>query len=416
MYIVDCVSVPGSGGFFWDDQAAIKRGLKANGFTYHGKPETPGFYAIRQPSEAITIVFFLDDGQMAYGDCAAVQYAARSGRDPLFSASLYKKIIDEVVFPQLKGFPVTSFRDGAEFLDNLQVNQQRIHRSIRYGLTQAMADAVAKWKGITIAEMLCQEYDLTLAQEPVPIFCQSGDSWYPVVDRMILRRVDIFPHGLVNTVEKVEQLAQYISWIQQRIHQLGGEDYRPRLHFDVYGTLGLYCHNQLEKMLKHLEEWEERAKPYQLTIEEPFDVEGQEETMELMAKLIAEKNRRGLTVNICADEWCNTYEEVVDFVKNGACDMVQIKTPDLGGINNSIAAVQYCKAHHVQTYLGGSCAETVRSAQVSCHMALATNPTQVLAKPGMGVDESHHLTKNEMAMVLAIAAKRAQMEKKNEKI
>ncbi len=69
--------------------------------------------------------------------------------------------------------------------------------------------------------------------------------------------------------------------------------------------------------------------------------------------------------------------------------MVQIKTPNLGGINNTNEAVLYCKEKGIGAYQGGTCNETDRSAQACMHCAMATQPVQILAKPGMGVDECY---------------------------
>ena len=52
-------------------------------------------------------------------------------------------------------------------------------------------------------------------------------------------------------------------------------------------------------------------------------------------------------------------------------------------------------------YQGGTCNETDRSAQVCVQAAMATQPEQVLAKPGMGVDEGYMIVYNEMARILA---------------
>ena len=82
--------------------------------------------------------------------------------------------------------------------------------------------------------------------------------------------------------------------------------------------------------------------------------------------------------------------------------MIQIKTPDLGGINNSIEAVIYCNQEGVDAYLGGTCNETNRSAEVCAHIAMATSPIQYLAKPGMGVDEGYMIVFNEMSRILAL--------------
>ncbi len=86
--------------------------------------------------------------------------------------------------------------------------------------------------------------------------------------------------------------------------------------------------------------------------------------------------------------------------------MVQIKTPDLGGVNNTIEAVLYCKEKGIGAYQGGTCNETDRSAQVCVQCAMATQPDQILAKPGMGVDEGFMIVYNEMERILALRAAR----------
>lgn len=111
---------------------------------------------------------------------------------------------------------------------------------------------------------------------------------------------------------------------------------------------------------------------------------------------------KGIQVEIVADEWCNTLEDIVDFTNQRAGHMAQIKAPDLGGINNTIEAVLYCKQHGMEAYLGGTCNETNRSAEVCAHIAMATQPTQYLAKPGMGVDEGYMIVFNEMQRILAL--------------
>ena len=86
MKIAQVLSVPVRTGFFTDDQAAIRIGVKPDGFTYAGTPVTPGFTAVRQAGEAVSVMFVLDDGFVAQGDCAAVQYSGVGGRDVLFRA------------------------------------------------------------------------------------------------------------------------------------------------------------------------------------------------------------------------------------------------------------------------------------------------------------------------------------------
>jgi len=91
---------------------------------------------------------------------------------------------------------------------------------------------------------------------------------------------------------------------------------------------------------------------------------------------------------------------VVAFTDRRAGHMTQIKTPDLGGINNTIEAVLYCKKNGMGAYLGGTCNETDRSAQICAHISMATQPVQMLAKPGMGVDEGYMIVYNEMQRII----------------
>ena len=123
------------------------------------------------------------------------------------------------------------------------------------------------------------------------------------------------------------------------------------------------------------------------------------EALKELRKRIDEKK---IKIELVADEWCNTFEDIKRFVDQKAADVVQIKTPDLGGINNTIEAVLYCKKNGVGAYQGGTCNETDRSAQVCVNLALATRPEQMLAKPGMGVDEGLMIVNNEMNRVLSL--------------
>ncbi len=408
MKIVKVLASRGLTGFYFDDQKAIKAGAEHDGFAYLGDPMTPGFKAIRQAGESISVQIVLEDGQVAYGDCAAVQYSGAGGRDPLFLAADFIPVIEEEIAPKLVGRHMGSFREMAGEFDRLiRPNGERLHTAIRYGLTQAILDAVARTQHVTMAEVIAREYGLKLAPEAVPIFCQTGDERYDNADKIIIKRARVLPHGLINNVETKlgrhgELLKEYVAWLRNRVYQLGGEDYKPVLHIDVYGTMGMAFNNDFDRIAGYLGELEKAASPLHLRIEGPVDMGEREEQIRALKALTAAVHARGINVEIVADEWCNTYEDFVAFTEARAGDMLQIKTPDLGGINNSIEAVLYCKKHGMGAYLGGTCNETDRSAQVCVHIALATQPDQMLAKPGMGVDEGLQIVFNEMQRTLAL--------------
>lgn len=407
MKIVKVVASPGVTGFYFDDQKAIKNDAVQDGFAYLGDPQTDGFKSVRQKGEAISVMLILEDGQVAYGDCAAVQYSGAGGRDPLFLAEDFIPRIEQYIAPVLEGRELNSFKELAAEIDNMQLDGKQIHTAIRYGVTQALLDAVAKAKRVTMAEVVAEEYSLKLEAKPVPIFTQSGDDRYLNVDKMIIKGANVLPHALINNVRdklgaQGEKLKEYVGWLRNRIQHLGFEGYSPVLHIDVYGTIGLAFKDDSEAMADYLKELEETAKPFNLRIEGPMDAGSREKQIAEMKKLMAACKAKDVNVELVADEWCNTLEDIKLFVDEEACHMVQIKTPDLGGVNNIIEAVIYCKERGVGAYQGGTCNETDRSAQVCVNIAVATQPVQMLAKPGMGVDEGIMLVYNEMQRVMAL--------------
>ncbi len=409
MKIIDLICSPGTTGFFFDDQKAIKNDAKVDGAVYIGEPITEGFKSIRQTGESISVMLILEDGQVAYGDCAAVQYSGTGGRDPLFLASDFIPVIENEIKPLLVGKEANSFRELAEIIDKTKkADGKQFHTAIRYGISQAILDAVAKSSKLTMAEVVAKEYGTKISDKKIPIFSQSGDDRYLNVDKMIIKGSNVLPHALINNVATKlghdgSLLIEYVDWLKNRILQhRQSDDYYPVLHIDVYGTMGIAFNNDLSKIVDLLAVLEEKAKPFKLRIEGPVDAGNREDTMIALRDIRKLEEERGIDVEIVADEWCNTFEDVVYFTDNKAGHMAQIKTPDLGGINNSIEAVIYCKENGMGAYLGGTCNETDRSAQVCANVAMATSPVQTLAKPGMGVDEGYMIMNNEMNRILAL--------------
>lgn len=384
-------------------------GAVADGSTYKGKTYTEGFSNVRLPGEAISVMLVLEDGQVAYGDCAAVQYSGAAGRDPLFVAAEFIPVIEKHITPMLVGAELNSFKELAKAVENYKVNGKKLHTAIRYGVSQAILAAVAKAKNKMMCDVIAEEYQTKVATDmSVGIFTQSGDNRYDNADKMILKSVPVMPHALINTDAKLgangEVLLDYVKWLVKRIAELRQDkSYQPIIHLDVYGTIGsVFGAHNYEAMANYIATLEAAAKPYQLRIEGPMDCDTYEDQVVALSELTKLLDARGLGVELVADEWCNTLEEIKEFADKKAGHMVQIKTPDLGSITNSIEAVLYCKAKGMGAYQGGTCNETERSAQICVHMAMATQPQQILAKPGMGVDEPYMIVYNEMQRIIAL--------------
>lgn len=410
MKIKKVVCSAGKTGFFFDDQKAIKAGAKNDGNFYVGEPMTPGFSSVRQMGESISVMFVLEDGQIAFGDCAAVQYSGAGGRDPLFLAENFIPVIEKEIAPKYVGMEITNFRDMADIVDKMisPSTGKVYHTAIRYGVTQACLDAVAKSQHKIMAEVIAAEYGTHVSDTMVPIFTQSGDDRYMNADKMIMKGAAVLPHALFNHVEekvglKGEKIEAYVEWLRNRvIEKKPFADYNPIFHIDVYGTLGIVFNNDFEKIATYICGLAKIAAPFHLRVEGPVDMGEKQAQIEALAAIRCFMEQKGTDAEIVADEWCNTFEDVKDFTNAKAGHMAQIKTPDLGGINNSIEAVIYCRQNGMGAYLGGTCNETNRSAEVGAHVAMATQPKQYLAKPGMGVDEGYMIVFNEMSRILAL--------------
>ncbi len=407
--ITEVLAVPIVSGFFSDDQAAIRAGRAHDGFRYLGDPVTPGFAQIRQPGEALSVLLVADDGTVAHGDAASVQYSAAGGREGPLSADAARELVESVLAPQLIGQPLDHFRPLAEALELTPgPDGDPLPAAVRYGASQALLDAVARAQGVTMAEVIRDEWDTGAPLAPVPIFAQSGDDRYVAVDKMVLREVDVLPHGLINNVpeklgEAGEHFKAYVAWVRRRVIETAARaTYRPVLHFDTYGTIGLAL-GDLDAVADYLVELEALAAPLALHIEHPVDAGSTEGQIQTLGELRRRLAARGSAVELVADEWCNTLSDIRRFVAAGAADVIHVKTPDLGGVHNTVEALLLARTGGLGAYCGGTCNETDRSAQVSAHIAMACHATQVLAKPGMGVDEGVMIVANEMARAAALS-------------
>jgi len=478
--ITKVLAVPATGAYYATDLTALQDNPIPLAQQYTARSEAAGFRYVREVAEAVSVGLILGDPSaepptdagVAWGDCAGVAYAGRSGRDPVFRTVEGLSTIRREVVPLLADREITTFREmeaevealrqevrvkasspappetsedtdtsGEEGLSrrdlltapfrflrpegseregkrqeptaSRQVTVERpLHTAVRYGVSQALLKAVALTRRVTMAEVIADEWDLAQPGRSVPIHAQSGAERRKNADKMIVRRVASLPHALVEDVpgqlgEDGEQLVRYVRWLIERIEELGGPNYRPAIHLDVHGALGRIYENNLGRILGYLYRLESSVQPYTLRLESPFIMETRAAQIEEMKTLRDYIDFRDMAVQIVADEWANTREDIQAFIDAQAADMIQIKMPDLGGLSNTVEAVLACKEAGIGAFLGGSCAETDLAARAAAHVALATQPDMIMARPGMGVDEAVSIVQNEMTRTLVLIKGRA---------
>ena len=147
---------------------------------------------------------------------------------------------------------------------------------------------------------------------------------------------------------------------------------------------------------------EAAVRPHELLLESFAIAASREAQIDAFRRLRSATAKHGCQVKIVVDEWCNTLNDIKAFADAGAADYAQIKTPDLGGINNTIEAVLYAGAKGMGCCLGGSGNETDQSARITAQIGLATRPSFLLSKPGFGGDEALMIQMNEMIRTLAL--------------
>ena len=408
MKVKDVVCAAGRSGYMHRDLLAIKSGkAKANGSLYEGEPMSPGFTRIIEPATIISVMLVLEDGQIAFGDCADVILAGVAGRDPAFNAGDHLDYVRTGIAEALRGRDVSRFRPNAEEMDACAPGGARLHTAIRYGISQALLHAAALSHKETMAEVIAREYGSTISTSPIPMLASCHKDDPGQIDRVILKRVELLPHASFQLVgehvgHEGEKLAAFVRRIAARCQEIGDSDYHPRIHVDLYGTLGELFSMDIAPLADYLGRLRGEAAPYKLLVESPMIAATQHEQVAKFRELRRLLERKGIDVGIIADEWCNTLEDIKRFAEADAADFVQVKTPDLGSIHNTIEAVLYCKAHAMGACLGGTANETDQSTRICTHIGLACQPDFMLSKPGLGADEALMIQTNEMARTLAI--------------
>ena len=343
MVITDVLAVPVRAGFFADDQAAIRAGAVHDGFTYAGVPLTPGFRAIRQPGEAVSVLLLLDDGQVAHGDCAAVQYSGVGGRDAALprGASL-RSMIERHVAPLLRG---TRGRRASATRHARStrscVDGEPLHTAIRYGVTQALLDAVARAHGVTMAEVVRDEY--------APARDRTGADVRAVRRRAVLQRRQDGAQGGGRPPARPDQRGRDQARPRWRaaagVRLLGArpDPRAPRATRRTRRGCTSTCTGRSARRSAAMStRWRtisrvsaKHASPFAVSVEHAVDAGSRDAQVRAFAALRASPRERGCDVRIAVDEWCNTLEDIELFVAAGAADVIHVKTPDLGGINNT---------------------------------------------------------------------------------
>src|SRR5262249_54450994 len=149
---------------------------------------------------------------------------------------------------------------------------------------------------------------------------------------MIMKRLELLPHSSFHIPERDlgregEKLLTYASRLAERVRTLGGDDYRPRIHLDVYGTIGELFERRISAISDYFGQLSATVAPLELLVESPILMDSRQAQIDAFCELRATLRRDGHQIAIVADEWCNTLEDIRAFADADATDYAQVKTP-----------------------------------------------------------------------------------------
>ncbi|MFN2226902.1 MAG: hypothetical protein ACK2UY_11350 [Anaerolineae bacterium] len=414
-----------------------------------------------EPAQALSIGLLLNDGRVAWGDCA--------GTDPPPAYDEALATLQHVVAPPLEGRTPTGFRELAAEMDALtetvtvtstrrpaadegdageegegrqgfsrralltaparlfQVGGQtaeekearteqvrvdrRLHPAIRYGVSQALLGAVALGQGQTMAQVVSEEWGLDPPAAPVPLHTRCSYEAGREIEAAIRHRAASLGTGITDAAAQVGpdggHLTRHLRRLAEQIAAAGDDAYRPAIHLDLAGALGQIADHNPGHMLGHLYAWRMAAGSYPLRVEDPMLLDDRQAQLEALRTLHDYLRLRKIDVQLVAGRGIEGPHDMAAFLpgagpaKPGA-DLIHLRMPPFGSLHNAVEAVLACRRAGVGVLLDGGPAGA--DTQAAVHMALAARPDLLVAGPEAGVGAALSLAHNEMARTLAAIA------------
>lgn len=390
----------GRGAYYYEDVSTLQKHSIAEDARLFFPAETPGFKFVREPAEVLSIGL-TSGGKVYWGDAVSVSYGGKSGRKGVFRAEGGKREMEELVNPWLIGREFSSFREACKSLKDFSLETKGpLHVATLYGLSQALLAAASG--PLPQYKLLAREWQLSEQNlTPLPLQGSCGNNFHNGSRKMLAHRVAVLPHGQVDDIDAQvgrtgDVFIERLAWLKATIAE---SDYQPTVHMDLHGALGKIFDGNMSAVGDLLLRACEVVAPYPLRIESPVLGATRAQHLAWMMELKEYLAKSDAKIELVIDEWANTLEDIEYFVRHSAADMIHVKMPDLGVISDSIDAVLLCRAAGVRSLLGGSCVETDLSVAAGVAAAMVSRPDAVLARPGMGIDESLMMVGNQMARI-----------------
>jgi len=251
---------------------------------------------------------------------------------------------------------------------------QPLHPALRYGLSQALLAAVAQDQGLSIAEVIAHEYNLS-RPTAVPLLAQLD------TNRPLESLPQPSPHitALGYTVPPGDPadilgdngviLQRFLRILKERVMAMPGWDTLPRIHVDLRGGLGELYGNNTGQMLGALVGLETSVRPLLLLIEHPIGGDSLPEINAKTRELQEFLRFRKVDVELAAGN-IGTLETARTCAQADACTLLNVTPARVGGLAQSAEAVLACRENDKFVMLSADPGDSARSLQVLSQVAL----------------------------------------------
>lgn len=277
--------------------------------------------------------------------------------------------------------------------------ERPLHPAVRYGLSQALLAAVARARSVTPAEVIAEEYDLSRPEAPVPLLSTVGTAGATAIacDHRVAGLTIRWPGE-----DPEEELGRnngrlqgYLRRLSEYLARTVVAGYRPAIHLDVGGGLGVLYEYDAGKLLGAIYGLCRVAEPYPLVVADPVAMESRAEQIEKMAKLKRYIGMREFSVRLAAGAWVDSPAAARAFLEVEAADLLHLDMVRLGGVHPTVEIALAARERGAGVLLQS------HGDPAAAHIALALRPAFLSTGPdyedGRGIAAFH----NEMARTLA---------------
>lgn len=372
----------------------------------------------------LTVGIQLSDGQRFWADCIDASAASRTGETAVFDLSQARSVVQQVVQPLWQGQPAKAFRPLAQLLTGATESftyqrthlatpqtapgglsrrslitgfmaeeaqpsepqqeavtiERPLHPALQYGLTTALFQAAASINRLTMAELIVAEYGLPKVDTAVPLLIPLNDGSIQTAQPILTSHVAALGYTTSKHNHKAT-LGANAARLQQHIRQVAAwlptlnDVFNPVLQLNLNGGFGTLFENNIGKILGALYGLERAAQPYRLQVQNPVWLESRDAQRDYLKQLKNYLALRQMKLQLVADAWVDSVDDVKLLSDPELCHMVHIDLPRLGNLEWGITAVLHALAHKQQVLLSGE------NAPLTSHIGLATRPTLLSGSP-----------------------------------